>query len=149
VLYSTCTSSIVKYCCTKSRKGWAGQDMGDMQDTYKVLVRKKPLWLPRHKLGDDSNLINIHVLKRTQLFNTWIFVEQHNRMSCIKMYQVLTLPVTHTVHLCTSYDTYMKQWLFSYQLKLIGLVMEAHCLMCEVQLNMGHVQLKSVCGIAV
>ena len=27
--------------------------------------------------------------------------------------------------------------------------MEAHCLLCEVQLNMGHVQLKSVCGIAV
>jgi hypothetical protein len=64
--------------------------MGDMQDTYKVLVRKKPLWLPRHKVGDDSNVLNIQVLKRTQtqLFNAWIFVEQHNKMSCIKMYQV-------------------------------------------------------------
>jgi hypothetical protein len=33
----------------------------------------------------------------------------------------MSLAVAHTVHLCISYDTYMKQWLFSYQLKLIGL----------------------------
>ena len=67
--------------------------MGDMQDIQSFgqkSEQRKPLWLPRHKIGDDSNFSNIQVLKRTptQLFNTWMFVEQHNKMSHIKMYQV-------------------------------------------------------------